>query len=302
MWDAEKDDEAAFNVRVDGVVREIGERGKLMVAEAVPPIAQSKVAAVRTRAPAAAAAPAAISEAMTSAMPEPASEAPHTTALSSLHGPAEATTPQRPHATPSEAELTPSMTLHARSHDNQAIASTVAAGGTTTAASLADLSALLEIVQQQAEQADAKLQAQRLVEDKLRAELCDARVEAQRQMSELREQAQKQMSDAQRQMSELREQAQNQVADLEAKRQMLELEIKHTRETEAFARVHALQVRLQTMHGANLLTDEVLFAIEDIIADCADASSDDRVCEMCALSTKMAGDAAFARQLRRRYG
>eukprot|EP01043_Picozoa_sp_COSAG02_P069994 COSAG02_NODE_12222_length_1577_cov_1.075051_1_plen_53_part_10 len=38
MWDAEKDDDAAFERRVDSVVREIGERGKLvMVSEAVPP-------------------------------------------------------------------------------------------------------------------------------------------------------------------------------------------------------------------------------------------------------------------------
>ena len=38
MWDAEKDDDAAFERRLDSVVREIGERGKLlMVSEAVPP-------------------------------------------------------------------------------------------------------------------------------------------------------------------------------------------------------------------------------------------------------------------------
>ena len=49
MWDAENDDEAAFERRLDAVVREIGERGKLIVAESVPP--------VRERAPPAAAAP-----------------------------------------------------------------------------------------------------------------------------------------------------------------------------------------------------------------------------------------------------
>ena len=30
MWDAEKDDDAAFERRLDNVVREIGERGKLI--------------------------------------------------------------------------------------------------------------------------------------------------------------------------------------------------------------------------------------------------------------------------------
>jgi hypothetical protein len=37
MWDAEKDDDAAFERRLDTVVREIGERGKLLAPEAVPP-------------------------------------------------------------------------------------------------------------------------------------------------------------------------------------------------------------------------------------------------------------------------
>ena len=38
MWDAENDDDAAFERRLDAVVREVGERGKLIVAEAVPPV------------------------------------------------------------------------------------------------------------------------------------------------------------------------------------------------------------------------------------------------------------------------
>ncbi len=37
MWDAETDDSAAFEARMDTVCREIGERGKLLVPEAVPP-------------------------------------------------------------------------------------------------------------------------------------------------------------------------------------------------------------------------------------------------------------------------
>ena len=36
MRDAENDDGAAFERRVDGVVREIGERGKVLVPESVP--------------------------------------------------------------------------------------------------------------------------------------------------------------------------------------------------------------------------------------------------------------------------
>ena len=37
MWDAEKDDAASFDRRLDSVVREVGDRGKPMMAEAVPP-------------------------------------------------------------------------------------------------------------------------------------------------------------------------------------------------------------------------------------------------------------------------
>jgi hypothetical protein len=126
---------------------------------------------------------------------------------------------------------------------------------------LADLSALLEIVQQQAERAEAKLQAQRQVEDKLRAELCDTRLEA----------------------------------------RALAAEMKHSKEMAALERVQGLQVRLQAMHEAQLLTDELLFSIEDMIADCADTSNDERVSQLIVLSTKMVGDATFARQLRRRF-
>eukprot|EP01043_Picozoa_sp_COSAG02_P032124 COSAG02_NODE_2132_length_9721_cov_44.831324_1_plen_70_part_10 len=38
MWDAENDDDAAFERRVDSVTGEIGERGKLNVPESVPPV------------------------------------------------------------------------------------------------------------------------------------------------------------------------------------------------------------------------------------------------------------------------
>ena len=36
MYDAEQDDTAAFERRLDAVCKEIGDRGKLMVPEAVP--------------------------------------------------------------------------------------------------------------------------------------------------------------------------------------------------------------------------------------------------------------------------
>ena len=41
MWDVEKDDDAAFERRVDSLVREIGERGKVLAPEAVPPLRET---------------------------------------------------------------------------------------------------------------------------------------------------------------------------------------------------------------------------------------------------------------------
>eukprot|EP01051_Picozoa_sp_SAG22_P024116 SAG22_NODE_6541_length_841_cov_1.412399_2_plen_59_part_01 len=37
MWDAENDDDAAFESRLDSVTREIGDRGKVLLPEAVTP-------------------------------------------------------------------------------------------------------------------------------------------------------------------------------------------------------------------------------------------------------------------------
>ncbi len=55
MWDAQKDDDATFERRVSGVVREIGERGKVLVPESLPP---SQASEVVTSEPAPARAPA----------------------------------------------------------------------------------------------------------------------------------------------------------------------------------------------------------------------------------------------------
>jgi len=37
FWDADQDDDAAFERRLDVVLREIGDRGKIQISEAVPP-------------------------------------------------------------------------------------------------------------------------------------------------------------------------------------------------------------------------------------------------------------------------
>jgi hypothetical protein len=65
----------------------------------------------------------------------------------------------------------------------------------------------------------------------------------------------------------------------------------------------ALQGRLEALSAAKLLTDDELFAVEDVIADSTgsgEASGDDQVTMLLALSARMAMDSAFARQLRRK--
>ena len=67
--------------------------------------------------------------------------------------------------------------------------------------------------------------------------------------------------------------------------------------------------RLTAMHAAELLTDEQLWTMEDIVADCAlvlasatvTDSAVDKVLQMLRLSASIEADGALARQLRRRF-
>jgi hypothetical protein len=66
-------------------------------------------------------------------------------------------------------------------------------------------------------------------------------------------------------------------------------------------RLASLQHRLEALGEANLLSDDELYAVEDIIADAAEApEDDDQVAMLLALSMRMTADGAFARQLRRK--
>ena len=78
-----------------------------------------------------------------------------------------------------------------------------------------------------------------------------------------------------------------------------------------------LQSRLQSLHAAKLLTDDELFALEDLCADTIEleasvpgmltpgmARTSDvvtKVCKLVALSAGISADAAFARQVRRKF-
>ena len=91
------------------------------------------------------------------------------------------------------------------------------------------------------------------------------------------------------------------------------LEAERLRQEVAQARVRseerqlpALQSRLQSLHASKLLTDEELYILEDIIVDSLEegeggGGGGEQVAKLVALSGRMAGDAALARQLRRKF-
>ena len=122
-------------------------------------------------------------------------------------------------------------------------------------------------------------------------ELRDHDGKVQQEMDRLREEAAKAQGRAEMQskVDELRE------AAVEAR-----LRENRTRDQQLVA----LQARLEALSAAKLLTDEELYAVEDIIADAAeaaeDASRDDRAEMLLGLSGRIVSDTAFARQLRRK--
>ena len=143
----------------------------------------------------------------------------------------------------------------------------------------------------------------------------DAEAKAERAELEDRLGAQRRETEAAR-MQEFEAKLEAQRRETEAK---LEIEIQR-REAEAkleaqkVREVSFLQVRLEALHSAKLLTDEEMFALEDSIADSfGDQDHEDedggssravaceKVARLVTLSGRIASNASFARQVRRKY-
>ena len=102
-------------------------------------------------------------------------------------------------------------------------------------------------------------------------------------------------------------------AEMASKMEQQRLEAERLRQEVAEARVRseerrlpALELRLQSMHASKLLVDEELYKLEDIIADSLEedeggGGGGGQAAKLLALSDRMAGDAALARQLRRKF-
>ena len=78
-------------------------------------------------------------------------------------------------------------------------------------------------------------------------------------------------------------------------KQRAELTAVPAQEAISDAQLAALQVRLEALHSAQLLSDEEMWAVEDLIADATDDLDDDRVPSLLALSASRQSRAQFAR-------
>lgn len=194
--------------------------------------------------------------------------------------PATRTSPVTPRTDAPQHTYTPNM----QQHDSMPLGTEHQGGGTTAAGvSLMEVSTFMTEqlkavarmearmdkqaveakAQMEAQRAEAKaeMEAQRLENDKLRAEVTEASVRAEMQAK----------------------------VDGAAAARLRDQQL------------IALQARLEALSAAKLLSDDELFAVEDVIGDSGgEVSGDDRVAMLLALSARMASDSAFARQLRRK--
>jgi hypothetical protein len=280
FWDADQDDDAAFDRRLSAVLREVGDRGKLMLSEAVPP-------SFREPTPAPAPAPASTREPVRAPAPAPGpvqapalaqstALAPAPTALATL------TSPVTPRIDAPQQTYTPSM----QQHDSMPLStlSTERQGGGTVAAgvSLTEVSTFMTEqlkavarmearMDKQASEAKAEMEAQRLENDRLRAEAAETRVET------------------------------------------VVREIASAKSCVSEGQLEMLQTRLDALHEAKLLTDDEVGALEDCVADYIDCCSSlnpaaaeigaaaEKVKKMVGLSEGMGKDRMLARQLRRKF-
>ena len=108
-------------------------------------------------------------------------------------------------------------------------------------------------------------------------------------------------------MKELTTDAKAERQNLEAQLESQKQELLEQRQTDAVLQLRdqqlaLLQARLEAMHASRLLSDEELYRVEDVIADSDVAEPEsDQLPQLVALSQKMKSDAAFARQVRRKF-
>jgi hypothetical protein len=136
---------------------------------------------------------------------------------------------------------------------------------------------------------EVKLEKQQLEMDKLRDETVEAKMQALKAETETKVEAAK---------AETERRIRDEMAAPAVSEQQLE----------------AVQVRLEALHASKMLSDDEFFALEDLCADAAELTLETVTKEMTTmmepvaklhklvlLSEKMASDAGFGRQVRRKF-
>jgi hypothetical protein len=284
MWDAEQDDNAAFEQRLDNVVREIGDRGKLLVPEAETPFREPTPAPAPavvapgltpSPSPSPAPAPALVPAAAASPVSLTAATAPASTLATSTTDPVLVTAPQ----------LTPPSTTPTTTRQEVGLSSRSALGVGTSFAEIVSFMReerenMLSVVEKQRQEMHAEAKLERAT---LEAKLEEQRLESQAQAERHRHEAQAMQDIAS---------AKSCVSD---------------------GQLELLQTRLDALRQAKLLTDEEMDVLEDCVADYIDSRSSlnptisefvaiaEKVKKMVGLSEAMGKDRMLARQLRRKY-
>ena len=172
--------------------------------------------------------------------------------------------------------------------------------GGAMGSSLAELSIFMKEQQQMLMEREGK------IETRMEAQRQETKAMLEQQQGNIEAmlEQQRQEMEQQRQATEQQRQENTQLREQALLREHEALEAKLVAAVES--KVGALQLRVQVLHTAQLLSDEELYSLEDVIADGCEAApggegGDDRVTKMIALSERMAADGAFSRQLRRTF-
>jgi hypothetical protein len=297
FYDLENADDATFEGKVDAVAAEIGDRGRLhedepddaddadgttspSASEGVPPAPRASNPAV-AHAPAPVPAPAAVSAAA------PVHQMPPST-------PQQLSTTSRSETTAAAtARFSPSVrALQDTVPPGVAVSESVSGG---MGVSFEAMTAFVETQQDRMQQQHADAQAQ------MAAHYETMQQQHEKTQTQLEQQLQAAMATQrtmQQQIDALREEARR-----AAEKGPLTGVVTEEQLT-------ALQTRLTSLHEASQLTDEELFVVEDILADCVevmasgsfvgDAAVVGEVAKIVALNERIVGDLSFARQLRRK--
>ena len=295
FWDADQDDDAAFDRRLGAVLREVGGRGKLMLSEAVPP-------SFREPTPAPAPAPTSTPAPAPAPSRGPAqAQAPTATSART----ATTTSPVTPRTDAPQQSYTPSMQLH-NSMPMSTLGTEHQAGVTAAdvSGSFAQTVAFMreerERVHQMTEAQKAEMEAQRVAS---KAEMEAQRLETRKQASE----AKAEMEAQRLENDKLRTEA------AEIRVETVVREIASAKSCVSEGQLEMLQTRLDALHEAKLLTDDEVGALEDCVADYIDCCSSlnpaaaeigaaaEKVKKMVGLSEGMGKDRMLARQLRRKF-